>query len=589
MQQPAQGDSGGDPSGFVAPMPMGMMGGPAGTAGPGVTPGGGSPAPQSGAGATRPATQSGGETRPSNGTDSGSRPKPNADDSGTVRNEQTPRPDEAAQSDPSRQSDASQQGDPSQQDGDSRQDQDASHKKEADGGTPGDSSTGDPDRAQQLADAEQQARDILDDQFGSDAPTVDFTSTPLDPAAVREINNAIRQLAADYPETMRGLSHIGSEDFGRSLGPGNEDVLAYATPGAADPRISINSDAFSDNARRALDGADEEQTGFTVPGGGSTEGVFTHEFGHHLGEQLLNDPRMLADLNQAVSNALGVPYDATQPHDPATQQRVADGLSEYGSSDPHEMLAEAFTEYRLAAEPRDLARAVGEVMDRHLGAQNPGGGSQGGSRAAVYPTPGPVRAPRRARPPTAGRRPATPRHRPARTARRRAPTPPSPATAPRRPTAPRPPTAPCPAARTGRATGRRGTTTRPGPQTRRSPPATPQRTDGSQRTDQPSRTDDTRPRDGNHCDTDGQRDTETPASPSPSGTARTGRTGTPRATTRPRATTGPLTASGLLGPTAPGPRTERRATARTGPTPGTVTTPRTGRPTGRGGTTGPAQ
>ncbi|WP_131760980.1 ADP-ribosyltransferase [Actinomadura fibrosa] len=234
-----------------------------------------------------------------------------------------------------------------------------------DGTADADDGTAD-DPAQDLADAEQETRDILNQILGDDAPTVDFTSSPIDPATVREFNNAIQQLAADYPDTMRQLNHIGSEDVSSTLGPGEEDTLAYATLHGDDQGIYISDEPFADNAERALDGADEEASGFTVPGGGSAEGVFTHEFGHQLGEQLLNDPQMLGDLNQAVSDAIGAPYDATQPHDPDTRQRIEDALSQYGATTPHEMLAEAFAEYRLSDNPRDLARAIGQVMDQHL-------------------------------------------------------------------------------------------------------------------------------------------------------------------------------------------------------------------------------
>ncbi|MCP9950808.1 hypothetical protein LUX39_22990 [Actinomadura madurae] len=142
------------------------------------------------------------------------------DDQGVVRNEQPPA-----------------------QDGPSQQDQDGPHKKEAadDGSTPGDGTPGDgtpddgsADKSQDLADAEQQTRDALA-PFGDDAPTVDFSSNPIDPATVREINNAVQRLGADYPSTMQGLSHIGSQDFNQSLGPNNGDVLAYATPQDSSP------------------------------------------------------------------------------------------------------------------------------------------------------------------------------------------------------------------------------------------------------------------------------------------------------------------------------------------------------------------
>ncbi|MDL4814886.1 WXG100-like domain-containing protein [Actinomadura opuntiae] len=229
----------------------------------------------------------------------------------------------------------------------------------------GDDTPGGHDEPQNLADAEQQAREILD-RFGDDAPAVDFSSRPIDPAAVQEINRALGQLAADYPGTMQRLNRIASIDM-----PGEGDTLAYARLHGDDQGIYINASEFDDNAARNEEGVAEEEDGFTVPGGGSTEGVFTHEFGHQLGQRLLEDPQMRADLNQAISDALGVPYDATQPHDAAMKARIEDALSQYGATTPHEMMAEAFTEYRLAENPRDLARAIGGVMDRHLRAETP--------------------------------------------------------------------------------------------------------------------------------------------------------------------------------------------------------------------------
>ncbi|MBO2460220.1 WXG100-like domain-containing protein [Actinomadura violacea] len=227
-----------------------------------------------------------------------------------------------------------------------------------DGGA--DDAPGDHDPAQDLADAEDGSREILS-RFGDDAPSVDFSSHPIDPAAVHEINRALGRLAADYPGMMQRLNRIESTTM-----PGEDETLAYARPGGPDQGIYINDEAFGDNAARTAEGADEEADGFTVPGGGSTEGVFTHEFGHQLGQRLLDDPAMRAELNKAISDALGVPYDATQPHDPAMKSRIEDALSQYGATNPHELMAEAFTEHRLAENPRALARAVGDVMDRHF-------------------------------------------------------------------------------------------------------------------------------------------------------------------------------------------------------------------------------
>ncbi|WP_344279186.1 ADP-ribosyltransferase [Actinomadura napierensis] len=338
-----------------------------------------------------------------NGTaDPSERPIEDVDDQGVVHGGTEPEQQnrEAAPQDgePDQHKKEGDAGEPGDHDGTSGHDQapgddgSGEHDGDHDGGT--DDASGGNDEPQSLSDAEQEAREILA-QFGDDAPTVDFTSHPIDPAAAHEINRAIRQLAADYPDTMRQLNRIDSVDVGHELGPGEEDTLAYARLHGDSQGIYVNNEAFGDNASLGEDGAAEEADGFTVPGGGSAEGIFTHEFGHQLGQRLIEDPVMRAELNKAISDALGVPYDVTQPHDPAMRARIENALSQYGATTPHEALAEAFTEHRLAENPRDLARAIGGVMDRHLRAQTPEPGPSTGdgtptshNRTAPETTPG---------------------------------------------------------------------------------------------------------------------------------------------------------------------------------------------------------
>lgn len=234
---------------------------------------------------------------------------------------------------------------------------DATHDGSGDGGTP-DARTSE----EQLQAAEDEARQILD-QLGSDAPTVDYSR--LDPAAARAINESLRTLVADYPDVVRELNHVGSNDPINDFS-GPDGTLAYALTSGSDQGVYLNPDSFGDANRLASDGVHEEATNWVVPGGGGAEGIFNHEFGHQLGQHLLDDPAALADLNKAVSDTIGSPYDASQPHDPATEALITQHLSEYGSSDSHEMMAEAFAEYRGSDNPRPLAEAIGRVMDQHL-------------------------------------------------------------------------------------------------------------------------------------------------------------------------------------------------------------------------------
>ena len=71
---------------------------------------------------------------------------------------------------------------------------------------------------EQLHAAEEEARQILE-PLGADAPAVDFSSNPIDPAAARAINESLRHLVADYPDTVRQLKNIGSTDPANAFDP----------------------------------------------------------------------------------------------------------------------------------------------------------------------------------------------------------------------------------------------------------------------------------------------------------------------------------------------------------------------------------
>ncbi|MCO6008399.1 hypothetical protein NE236_25815 [Actinoallomurus purpureus] len=219
-----------------------------------------------------------------------------------------------------------------------------------------------------LGSAEQQTRGIFE-EHDAGSPEVDFSSEPLNPEAARGINEALHPLARDYPEAARNVRRIEAEDFHEVFGddhPGANEAMRAETAGD-DSGLYINSREFRDLAAYERSGAWSEQNGWCVPGSGSLRGTVTHEFGHHLMEKILNDPQALSEINHVVSDHLRTPYDASlAEHPPALQNRIEREVSIVASVDPHEFIAELFTEHRLADNPRELARVVGEVIDRHF-------------------------------------------------------------------------------------------------------------------------------------------------------------------------------------------------------------------------------
>lgn len=95
-------------------------------------------------------------------------------------------------------------------------------------------------------------------------------------------------------------------------------------------------------------------------------GLVVHEFGHQLLQDLRTTRGATAELQSRVSSVLGRPYDLSVPHGDTMRGLIQAKLSMYGATNPAEMVAEAFTEYRLSSEPRALPRAVGDVIDHYL-------------------------------------------------------------------------------------------------------------------------------------------------------------------------------------------------------------------------------
>uniref|UniRef100_A0AAU2K0G9 Uncharacterized protein n=1 Tax=Streptomyces sp. NBC_00049 TaxID=2903617 RepID=A0AAU2K0G9_9ACTN len=193
---------------------------------------------------------------------------------------------------------------------------------------------------------------------------VDYTTNPMSPDSANDVNQAMEKLSAEYPDVFGNLEVVQSE------AAGEDSVLAYAVlePGGEEPvGIYLDSGDLADHDALSEQGKLEEETNWTVPGGGSVEGIFHHEFGHHLAQHVFDSPEANEELESVVSNAIGRPYDTSvEPHDEETAEAIESLVSEYGATDPHEMVAECFAEYKLAEDPRPFATEVGQIIDKYL-------------------------------------------------------------------------------------------------------------------------------------------------------------------------------------------------------------------------------
>jgi hypothetical protein len=192
----------------------------------------------------------------------------------------------------------------------------------------------------------------------------------LDAHSARTITDELSDLARDYPSESQALRQVSAND--RALHFARDpDILAYSITTGEHRGIYFNAQAITERAERPTIGLQEELSGWTVPGGGSLKGIVSHEFGEQLADRIIADAALRAELNRAVSRILGAPYDAAGPHGPELLALVSTHLSTYGATTPHDLVAEAFTEYRTALRPRPLAMEIGGFIDRHFAGDRP--------------------------------------------------------------------------------------------------------------------------------------------------------------------------------------------------------------------------
>jgi hypothetical protein len=65
-------------------------------------------------------------------------------------------------------------------------------------------------------------------------------------------------------------------------------------------------------------------------------------------------------------NPLVVDDDSLQPGLFSGQPALKRGLSQYGNSNPSEMIAEGFAEWELSSHPRPIAAAIGNLIEKNF-------------------------------------------------------------------------------------------------------------------------------------------------------------------------------------------------------------------------------
>jgi hypothetical protein len=200
---------------------------------------------------------------------------------------------------------------------------------------------------------------------------VDYTTRPIDPANAAGFNKAMARMAREYPSVFDRLKVIKVQDLEqmRRTDPGvGGNITGYSINDDRGPvprGLYFFQQHFANKATTDALALQRAQEGWSVPGGLTAEGTFYHEFGHQIGQQIIANPKLRAELAQALEKA-GVPVDESLNAGVIRgKPALGSGLSQYGSENSSEMIAEAFAEWKLAPHPRPIASTIGKFIDDH--------------------------------------------------------------------------------------------------------------------------------------------------------------------------------------------------------------------------------
>jgi hypothetical protein len=178
---------------------------------------------------------------------------------------------------------------------------------------------------------------------------------------------AVDKLCRGDTEVLKsfGLEYICSEKMARDLGEQLKDIVGSIN-GRDENYIATAVTAFGffdailfdeENyggyayIRMTSNLRECERSGFHPKGCASPESVVYHEIGHLLDYML--------EINES--------YEFKRIYNSYSSEEIIRGLSEYGVTSTREMIAEAFAEYMCSPTPGEIARRIGELVDKKYG------------------------------------------------------------------------------------------------------------------------------------------------------------------------------------------------------------------------------
>lgn len=206
----------------------------------------------------------------------------------------------------------------------------------------------------------------------------DFHSNKSVPQAVKDrIQGTYAYLDTKYHISVGRIGSI-SIDNAEALSRG--DVMAYYRYAPGDPiggELNFSEKHFSNETEldKRYKGM-QRSSWFVASKADGVAGVATHEFGHHLDNQLAAKG-VQDDLRAKIAEYLSPARGETRSRHEnkriieQNKSKIAKELGIYASANDMELVAEAFVKYRYNDNPGDLAMIIGTFIDTYLGTKQP--------------------------------------------------------------------------------------------------------------------------------------------------------------------------------------------------------------------------
>lgn len=212
-----------------------------------------------------------------------------------------------------------------------------------------------------IADAEESMRAML--REGAD---VNFKG--MDPELAESTANQVKTVLERYPTVKDAFGGFVMEE--PRPGYWEEKPNTYACYSPATEKIHFNPSVYADKTSYEARYQKSVESKFS-PAGTTADSAVVHEMGHAIDRYVslkTIDPWKVRWGGETVSSRLwnNDIKNAKKRGEAVTTGSITEGLCRYASKNPHEYIAEGFSEYITSPNPRPMAQSIGKRLETYI-------------------------------------------------------------------------------------------------------------------------------------------------------------------------------------------------------------------------------